>query len=254
MISAPRPGLPATLRWYFFDLDMTLWDHDAASAATIRTMSARLGVDPREFLASYRRITKDIIEEIDKGRMDVPTSRVVRFERLLAEFGVPMAAHDVRELSEDYLNEYTAFGGVMPGAREVLRACSRLGGVGILTNAGHRTQDPKLAQLAEPGTVAWMLTTDETNCLKPAARFYEMAEELAGRPDPAAIVMIGDDWVNDVIPAVERGYQAVWVSPEEAMPERLERTLHVRVVGDLLPHLQALMLAVGEGAGRQNDA
>jgi HAD superfamily hydrolase (TIGR01549 family) len=247
MASSPSVLLPDTLRWFFFDLDMTLWDHNAASARTIDTMSARLGVDPAAFLASYRRITHAIIEEIDRGEIDVPTSRVVRFERLLTEFGFDLAAHDVPALSEAYLDEYTAYAGSMDGAREVLALCARIGGVGVVTNAGHRTQDAKLAQLAEPGTVDWMLTTDETNCLKPAAKFYDMAEELAGNPDPETILMVGDDWVNDVRAAVDRGYWAVWISPDPVMPEPLPRTIHLRSVGELLPHLEPL---AGSGAAR----
>lgn len=233
------------LDWIFFDLDGTLWDHLTASAQAIYAMSEELGVDSEMFVAYYRAITLEVIAEIEAGLYDIRTSRIVRFERILRAFDLDPSRYDIPELCTRFLDSYVNYSSVIAGAGQVIEAAAGIARLAILTNAAHDTQDPKVAQLPNAHLFEFVVTTDETHCLKPDPRFFEVAEQMAGSPNPERILMVGDSWENDVYAPHLRGYWATWISEEEEPPEPLERLWHFPRIGGMLPLLHDGLASAG---------
>ncbi len=54
-----------------------------------------------------------------------------------------------------------------------------------------------------------MVMSDELGAAKPEARFYDLALQAMGGPDPAMVTYVGDRVDNDVVPAKAHGLRAV---------------------------------------------
>ena len=234
------PGtLPDEIEWVFFDLDETLWDHTAASRRALRAACDKHNCDFEEFLPVFHEANLALWEQLAHGTIDVAALRIQRFRHTLQEILSHGEVGRPDLMSEDYLAVYLKHEGELPGASDVLREAARIGRVAVLTNAPHESQDVKLAQLTASDRVEWMLTIDETECLKPRPEFFEMAERRAGYPESNRILYVGDSWTSDIEPAHARGWWCVWVSRGKEPIEPLDRLLVVPAIADLLPHLEA---------------
>lgn len=232
------PSLPPDIEWFYFDLDDTLWDHVAAREHAAAWICGLLDLDRSLFTQHYKHQTIEVLKEVAAGRLDIASSRVVRMRGILAALEREIEHEHLVPLAAEYLERYLRYNGCIDSAREVIDATSRVARVAILTNASHETQDPKIAQLGGPELFDIIVTTDETGeVLKPDPRFFDVADRLAGNPDPARVVMVGDAWEHDIEHAHERGYWCVWISPEEDLPEPLERVLRIAHIRELLPLL-----------------
>lgn len=229
--------LSESFDWVFFDLDGTLWDHARASRDAIGVICREIGTGAEEFLHLYREVTEDMIRRIESGSITVERSRTLRFEIMLERLGLERSGHDATVLAHRYLRTYLEYRGEFAGASRVVERLAHTARLAVLTNASHETQDPKIAQLSARGRFDFILTTDETDCLKPHPRFYELAEERAGNPDPSRILMIGDSWENDVAAPHQRGYSCVWIGHPGEEPEELERVVALPEIGELLEYL-----------------
>lgn len=224
--------------WIFFDLDGTLWDHPAAVRNGLRMVCERTGIDHAECVEEFGRQSTALWDDFGAGRIDIPTLRVRRFENLLARFGLK-ERHDAARLGADYLRVYLDYRGEYPETKAVLEAAARAASVAVLTNAPRETQVPKLEQLARRDLVQWMLTTDEAGCVKTDPRFYEIADRMAGHPDPERVLYVGDAWEHDIAPAVARGWTCVWINPRGLpAPEAHPRVVQVAGLGELLEMLR----------------
>ncbi|MCB2155288.1 HAD-IA family hydrolase [bacterium] len=230
--------LPDDIQWIFFDLDETLWDHSSASKFALRAACEKHGCDFDEFMPIFHEANRALWEQLAHGSIDVATLRIQRFRDTLREILANGEVGRPDQMSEDYLSIYLSRESELPGASEVLREAARIGRVAVLTNAPHETQDIKLSHLDARHCVEWMLTIDETQCLKPRPEFFEMAEKRAGHPQPEQILYVGDSWSSDIQPSHERGWHCVWISRGHDLPEELDRLLVVPTIADLLPHLQ----------------
>jgi len=227
------------LRALCLDLDDTIldeqssvepgWQHAAdhwVAACPKLTREAALAE-----LAQARQWYWEDEERERRGRVDLYRARLEIMSRALERVGLPapkLAARLARELSH-YRDTNLR---LVPGARELL---ARLRGVvprmALVTNGAAAPQRAKIERFA--------LGEGEFGAGKPDRRVYEHALGRLGA-DPQESMMVGDNFVCDVIGPLALGMRAAWVdalgagrSPQLAPG----RHLTLRSILDLADHL-----------------
>lgn len=132
---------------------------------------------------------------------------------------------------------------LFPGTMDALRVLSEVATVVTLSNVTCADADTDGLRRRTAPWVSDFFPSCRIGYAKPDRRaFHAVAEHCA--VDPARILHIGDDWVCDVVGAVNAGVGAVWISRGRPTPEPDLIVDHgVLVVDDLsaaAQHVQAL--------------
>ncbi|WP_242434572.1 HAD family hydrolase [Hymenobacter amundsenii] len=83
--------------------------------------------------------------------------------------------------------------------------------IGVVTNNRTAEQEEKLAFLGMSGLVDALITSESVGVLKPDPAIYQVALEQL-RAAPAETVMVGDNWLADVVGALAVGIRPVWLN------------------------------------------
>lgn len=103
-----------------------------------------------------------------------------------------------------------------PGAVECLRSLHAAGVcVGIVSNSSHSGVDFRRA-LDDCGLLRWLrgsvvVSSDAGMERKPSTRMLQHAMAQDAAAEAARVVMIGDNFHNDVVPAAALGVRSVWL-------------------------------------------
>jgi HAD superfamily hydrolase (TIGR01509 family) len=104
-----------------------------------------------------------------------------------------------------------------PGAAEALRWCKAHGlSVAVLTNTMTRADDDIARDWERFGlaaTIDEVVSSYSTGWAKPHAAIFERAL-ASSRSSPSEAVMIGDEYLADVVGAKRAGMRAIWISPK----------------------------------------
>ena len=211
------------VRAILFDLDDTLLGNDID-----RFLKAYFGllaphvaayVPPEKFIPALLAATRTMVENTDPG--------VTNQQAFMADF-FPRIGWTKDELMPVFDDFYaTQFGKLrsqtrrLPEARSVVQAAFDAGhDVVIATNP--LFPDTAIRQRMEWADVAEfpfkLVTSYEVmHFSKPHPEYYLEIAERIGRP-PSECVMVGDDWNNDIVPAMRAGLRAYWINTDAALP------------------------------------
>ena len=221
--AAPGPGITTVL----FDLDDTLFDHmgtaRAALATTAAAQPALLGADVEALYSHYSELLEELHAQLMVGRYTYEEARQLRFERLLAPYGV--GAAEAGRIAEQHYGHYQHLRQPLPGAVALLQALRPRYRIGIVTNNRLAEQEEKLRHLGLRDLVDALVTSEEVGVPKPDPRIFAVALERLGA-QPAETLLVGDNWQADVVGALAVGIRPLW----------LNRTGAAR----LLPHVEEL--------------
>ncbi|MEM7575682.1 MAG: YjjG family noncanonical pyrimidine nucleotidase [Bacteroidota bacterium] len=196
-------------QWLLFDADNTLWDFSAAEAASLQATLRQTDLEwSDQLLGIYREINHEAWSEYERGLFDSQKLRVVRFERLLERFRV---AGDPEELSALYRAGLAASDHLMKGARTTLEQLGKHYRLGLVTNGLKEVQRPRLINTGMQDTFEAITISDEIGIAKPEAGFFDHTFAQMGRPDPAEVLVIGDNAIADIGGAKAYGCAAAWI-------------------------------------------
>lgn len=220
-------------RWLLFDADGTLFDYDRAEAAALEAAFGRLGLPfEARCLGVYRQVNRACWQELEQGRLKPEVLKVCRFERLFAALGLTGSA---RQLSGIYLECLAGRSDLVADALEVLQALRGRYRFAILTNGLSSVQRPRLARSPLQELIAELVISEEIGAAKPAREFYETALARIGHPEPAEVLMIGDNWVSDIQGALQSGLAACWYNPGgQPRPDGLAVTREIAALRELV--------------------
>ncbi|CAN5238369.1 HAD family hydrolase [soil metagenome] len=209
-------------RWFFFDLDGTLWDHHAASTRAIMKVCERYSLSPMAFIPIFRTCNDLLWREIGASHMSFATLRTRRFEMALAQQACGCSSNDAQEMGAFYMDRYLEAPSFYPEAREMICDAAQIGRVAILTNGPRDNQSVKLSYLNDYAIlIDFMLCGEDINIYKPVAGFFDHALKLAGLEEVESpdIFMLGDTWEEDVAEPLRRRWEAGWISHGRELPE-----------------------------------
>ncbi len=199
------------IKTIFFDLDMTLWDHNKSQTESIRKLCKKFDLDfPRTDII-YKQVNDEFWQIFIKGQIDLEDMRVERFEETLKRLG--KVNYDCANISKEYLKFYSETIYLIEDAEELLKNLYPYFKLGILTNGFNDTQNQKLNSSSIIKYITYNISVSETNVFKPAFEFFDYAMKLSG-DKPKEIVCVGDNFEADVIGAKNAGWHVVWFNSE----------------------------------------
>jgi HAD superfamily hydrolase (TIGR01509 family) len=210
-----------------FDIGSTLIDGPSAGPA--RRLAEALGVGREKVAELERLLFRTPVRDADE--LGHAVSVRLGVDRALA-------VDAARSLWEAQLRE--AF--VLPGAREAI-AGLRAAGIAraYLSNIWPPFYAHFEREFPEEAAQCPQFLSFRTGLMKPDAEFFRLALG-ALEVEPAAALMVGDTYDNDILPAIELGMRTVWLLHRPAK----EKEALVRVLNGSAPRPDFTLGAIGE--------
>jgi putative hydrolase of the HAD superfamily len=232
------------LRWdghpieaVLLDLDDTILDNqvgvETAKQALAALLAERLGdVAPGAIEAAFEAASEWFWKDDERhrwGRLDMARARRAVVERLLEGIGRPdprLAAEGGALYTELRDASYVPFAGAL---ESLARLRARTGALGLVTNGDASAQRAKIDRLGVAHYFDVIVVEGELGVGKPDRRVFAHALGALGAA-PEAALMAGDNYVCDVLGALDAGLHAVWIDPHgrpetPRPPPRPHRTL-----------------------------
>lgn len=205
----------------FFDLDDTLYfRRDAFFAAFEEFFQSHKSLFPQEAhlikskASDCCRIRGDeVFFQCQKGEISTEEMYVYRFTNGFGDVGIKITESQALEFYALYKKALYE----MKLNSEVVRmldfAKSHFKCLGIMTNGESDHQRNKIKNL---GLEKWIspeliVISGEHGCPKPEKRLFEIAREKA-RAETDKLVIIGDSFQNDILPAHTLGWHTIWIN------------------------------------------
>ncbi|MEJ5946559.1 HAD family hydrolase [Pseudokineococcus basanitobsidens] len=198
-----------------FDLDGTLFDHQAAARQGLRAWATDLGATWDEELATaWTTAEARHFTAWRDGHISFAEQRRRRLRDVLPLIGHPVG--DDEELDavfEGYLAAYQRAWCGYPDVNPALEQLQQAGlATAVLTNGNTAQQKDKLAHIGLLGRVGPVLTSEALGVAKPApGAFHALCDHLSlpGRVTPQQVLYVGDDHAVDVVGAATAGLHVV---------------------------------------------
>lgn len=204
----------AKVRHIFFDLDNTLWDHRGNSEITLEKMFAEYSIQQKygfsfeEWHPVFYDKNELLWEQIREGHIRKAELRERRFRDPFLLFEV-----DDRNLTDDweavYLAKMGKMSGTVSGARQLLEYLKPDYHIHVITNGFEEVSQSKIENSELNGFIQTLTCADEIGLRKPDPRIFQLALDKAEAVKDEALI-IGDDWIADVIGGLGAGWQAVF--------------------------------------------
>jgi len=200
-----------------FDLDGTLTDYEASSAAGLKAAYHTLttgtpGFKFREFEDAFQKvITLESLETSCGGiKYSALDNRMRRFKKVLRELGCDDEVK-LTGMAKAYGQGRSQGAVLFPGVIETLEYLKNKFRLGVITEGAVSTQMTQLDNLSLKKFFSTIVISGATPYHKPAQALYEFAVKKIQFP-AKRIVMVGDriDW--DIKPAKAVGMKTIWLS------------------------------------------
>jgi HAD superfamily hydrolase (TIGR01549 family) len=208
-------SLSPHLTTVLFDLDDTLFDHTATSRAALRATTCELPffatVDFEPFYQYYSDLLEELHLRVLAGTCSYAEARRLRFEGLLARYQPAAGPAAAERLADAYYVQYPQQRQPVPGALALLQALRPHYRIGIITNNRTAEQADKLRFLGMTELVDALITSEDVGVPKPDPRIFRAALQQLGA-QPEETVLVGDNWVADVLGARAVGIRPLWLN------------------------------------------
>ncbi|TDE12433.1 YjjG family noncanonical pyrimidine nucleotidase [Dyadobacter psychrotolerans] len=202
----------------FFDLDHTLWDFERNSSESLEDIFHNMllkecGVTSLEhFIESFLRINTRLWDDFDKGILHHSYIRQNRFLMVFEELGIALPDNHL-EIGDLYLNTLPDKKHLLEGALDTLNYAKSAGyQMHIVTNGFTEIQARKIASSGISHFFENVITFENANAKKPDPGIFAYALESA-KANKEECIMIGDNWVADVLGAKQFGLDTVYYNP-----------------------------------------
>ena len=170
------------------------WEKEAFTAgmeAVCNYVYEQFGWEKEAFTAVYRDVMKELFDEL--GDIGAAHNRLLRFERILEDRGLPLSPHAMK-LYSLYWDTLIEESEISPGAEETMRELKERGiRVGIGSDMTAWVQYRKLEKLGLLQYCDFVVTSEESNADKPDAEFYSLCLKKA-QCEPFECIYVGDNY------------------------------------------------------------
>lgn len=225
----------------FFDLDNTLWDHRRNAYLTIKDLfdkeeiTLKYNIDFEEFHSVYHEINEKLWEQIRDGEIDKEYLRKHRFYDTFKHFGI-----DDLELSmffeEHFLDKILNYNHLVESAEYILDYLKAKNyTLHIISNGFQEVTERKCILSGIDHYFQTITSADSIGVRKPNPAIFEYSLGLSEAKKEESI-LIGDDWIADVIGAQNFGMDVIFfdVLNENKEVENLKVIKHILQIKEYL--------------------
>ncbi|MCJ8154475.1 YjjG family noncanonical pyrimidine nucleotidase [Chryseobacterium sp. SSA4.19] len=225
----------------FFDLDNTLWDHRRNAYLTIKSLfekeeiSLKYNIDFEEFHFVYHEINEKLWENIRDGIIDKEYLRKHRFYDTFNHFGINDEALAMY-FEEHFLDKILNHNELVEGAGYILDyLTSKKYTLHIISNGFKEVTERKCILSGIARYFQTITSADTVGVRKPKPEIFEYSLSLADATKENSI-LIGDDWVADVVGAQNFGMDVIFfdVFNENPQQEDLKTIKHLLQIREYL--------------------
>ena len=194
--------------WVLFDLDETLLDFPVAEALA-RTLTI-YGVEADDAaMAQYHTINHGLWQQYNDGEIDATALQQTRFALFAQQVDAdPMA------MNNTFLAQIVALSMPLEGVLDTLQQLRSKVRMGNITNGFSVPQRGRLGKLGWSEWFEPLVISDEIRVTKPDPAIFQHTLSLMGQPDPARVLMVGDNPKTDIAGAAAQGLATCWYNPE----------------------------------------
>ncbi len=197
------------IRSVIFDIDSTLYDYDSANVSALAALSSytenAFGWQPGQMQEENRRMMRILAQEM--GSTAGSHNRLIRYQRILEEKGIPLSPHVLRmyRLYWETLMEKAA---LFDGAEDTLRTIHGRGiRIGIGTDMTSVMQVEKLERFGLMRYIDYFVSSEEAGAEKPDRRLFDLCVRKSGCRAEECL-FVGDNYRKDYCGAVQAGLEA----------------------------------------------
>ncbi len=202
----------------FFDLDHTLWDFERNSSESLDEIFHTLSLQDhgvsskQQFIDTFIKINTHLWDEFDRGRIHHSYIRANRFLMVFDSLGIPCPENHL-EIGELYLHTLPYKKHLLHGALDMLGYVKERGyRLHIVTNGFTEIQARKIASSGISHFFENVITFETANAKKPDPDIFACAVQQANA-SKGECIMIGDNWLADIIGARNFGLDTVYYNP-----------------------------------------
>ncbi|MFD1775680.1 HAD family hydrolase [Paenibacillus rhizophilus] len=208
-------------RAIFFDLDDTLYDHLVPFREAVREV-----IKPDESVLDVLHLFDRVRYHSDQlwpkylqGEFTLKETRVRRMEIAFEELGIPLTREQAALVQEGYISrQYNIkmIDGVLPQLKRLM-ADGHV--VGIITNGPVDHQMSKIRGLGVDKLIPMdrIFVSDAVGIAKPDPGIFAYVNRKTGT-EAGNSVYVGDTWHNDVVGALDAGWEMCWYNPRGKKP------------------------------------
>ena len=207
----------------FFDLDRTLWDFEQNSAETLtdlfiqHKLEESLKISEHLFIETYKKKNDDLWAKYRKGVITKDSLRLERFHQTLCSFGLNDSEFAL-SLNDGYVAACSSKTNLIPYAKEVLDYLKPNYKLHVITNGFVEAQFVKIEKSGLKNYFDEVIVSDGLGYRKPDKRIFEYAFTKT-KTNAKQGLMIGDDYVPDVLGARNVGMDQVYFNAEGEIKE-----------------------------------
>lgn len=194
----------------FFDLDATLFDHDAAAVAAATkfygTFRGHFDETLPAFLERWDQAAEKYFQSNYLLECTLEEQRRLRIRELFRE---PVSDQEADARFQVYLESYVTQWKLFPDAIPCLKALEGRK-LGIITNGDGPGQRAKVEGLGLASYLSVVIVSREVNLAKPQKAIFELAARQAGM-DPGDCVYVGDRLDVDALASRAAGMRGIWL-------------------------------------------
>ena len=199
-------------RALFFDLDDTLFDHQAHRREALAALKVAAGLDSTTEVGSLEAVHERHLQRTHglllAGAITLEKARLERLRGTLADHRLQASDEQLAQLEVVYRDAYDRHWRHVPGSIELLDSLRRAGAwLGVVTNGRKKDQLPKFERLGLLPRLDGVFISEVLGCEKPAREFFAQITATAC-VDPSDCVVVGDLWNTDIVGAAASGMSA----------------------------------------------
>lgn len=223
-----------TASWWFFDLDDTLHEFRKASSSAvdatlhliIQQQSAQ-NITPQkdaitfaDLKAAYSKVLKETTSSAFTDGKTSHEYRADHFKSTLKTLNLSLTPEQVTEILDVYEKTLMQHLTLKPGTIPLLKSLKQQGKhVAIVTEGPQDAQQRTVAALGLEPYFDRLITTNAVGVAKVDGLFERALQTLG--VEGREVVMVGDSWDRDVVPAGKAGIRCVWYAEGSGEEERI---------------------------------
>jgi YjjG family noncanonical pyrimidine nucleotidase len=216
-------------KWILFDADETLFHFDAY--AGLQAMFSEFGVAfSQEDFTQYQATNQPLWHAFQLGQINAEQLQHRRFAQWGSKLDIAPAT-----LNSRFLQSMANITQLIEGVAPLLSALKGQAQLGIITNGFEALQSVRLAKLGLTDTFKIVVSSEQAGVAKPDIGIFNYTLNLMGDVAKEEVLMVGDNFVPDVIGGQKAGFDTCWYNPKQlAIPQEPAPTFNISNMAQLI--------------------